>query len=120
LFTFSGLVISSGAMWTYAFTAPALAREAPQLLASDSSIIKAVLVFMAAGQIGWLFLLLASWRANILPRWAVLAASMSIFLAVVLTLFAQTQLIRFIYNVLFGAGPALLGYVLWRERPAEA
>jgi len=107
-------------MWTYAFTAPALAQEAPQLPASDSSIITAVLVAMAAGLVGWFFLLLASWRANILPRWAVLAAIMSIVLAVNLTPFAQTQLMRFIYNVLLGAGPALLGYVLWRERPAEA
>jgi hypothetical protein len=49
-FAFSALTISSGAMWTYAFTAPVLAREAPYLLTSATSgIVRAVLASMFLG-----------------------------------------------------------------------
>jgi hypothetical protein len=110
------MVLSSGAMWTYAFTAPVLAREAPYLLTSASSgIIKAVIGSMALGQVGWLLLTIVSLRARVIPRWAVLVAIFSILLVVVMTPFAQTQLLRFIYNVLLGAGPLAIGYVLWRN-----
>jgi hypothetical protein len=113
---FSAMVLSSGAMWTYAFTAPVLAREAPYLLTSASSgIIKAVIGSMALGQVGWLLLTIVSLRARVIPRWAVLVAIFSILLVVVMTPFAQTQLLRFIYNVLLGAGPLAIGYVLWRN-----
>jgi hypothetical protein len=36
-------------------------------------------------------------------------------LVVIMTPFAQTQLLRLIYNVLLGAGPLAIGYVLWRR-----
>ena len=116
--SFSALVVSSGAMWTYAFTAPVLAREAPQVLTSaNSGIIRAVLGSMALGQIGWLLLLLVSLRATIIPRWALWVAILSIALVVVLTPFAQTQFMRLIYNVLLGAGPLAIGFVVWRIHP---
>ena len=38
----------------------------------------------------------------------------SIILVVVMTPFAQTQLLRLIYNILLGVGPLSIGYVLWR------
>jgi hypothetical protein len=117
-FTFSFLVISSGAMWTYAFTAPVLAHSIPKLLTSaDSGIIRAVLISMALGQIGWLLLLLISLRIRKLPRWALLVSISSIFGVIVLTPFTQTQVIRLIYNLLLGAGPLAIGYVLWRMKP---
>jgi hypothetical protein len=116
-FTFSAMVISSGAMWSYAFTAPVLAREAPHLLTSTSSgIIQAVIGSMALGQIGWLLLAIVSLRARIVPRWALLIAIVSNILVVIMTPFAQTQLLRLIFNVLLGAGPLAIGYVLWQYR----
>lgn len=115
-FAFSALVISFGAMWTYAFTAPVLAREAPHLLTSASSgIIQAVVGSMALGQVGWLILVVASLRAGVIPRWALFIAILSIILVVIMTPFAQTQLLRLIYNLLLGAGPLAIGYVLWRS-----
>lgn len=66
--TFATLVLSAGAMWTYAFTAPALAQNAPGLLTSTGSgVIRAVLGCMALGQVGWLLLLIVSLRARIIP-----------------------------------------------------
>lgn len=119
LLAFAALVASTGAMWTYAFTAPALAHEAPQLLTSvDSGIIRAVLGSMALGQFGWLLLLLVSLRGRAVPRWALLTAIISIILVVVMTPYAQTQLTRLMYNLLLGAGPLAVGYVLWKNRPA--
>jgi hypothetical protein len=121
LLAFSAMVLSAGAMWTYAVTAPFLAREAPELLTSASSgIIRAVLASMALGQVGWLLLALVSLRAKVIPQWALLLAVGSIALVLVLTPFAQTQLLRLIYNVLVGAGPLAVGYVLWRTRWLEA
>lgn len=116
-FAFSALVISSGAMWTYTFTAPVLAREAPHLLTSASSgIIKAVIGSMALGQVGWLSLAIVSLRGRILPRWALIVAIACIILAIIMTPFANTQLLRLIYNVLLGVGPLAIGYVLSRLR----
>jgi hypothetical protein len=116
--TFSTLVLSAGSMWTYAFTAPALAQDAPGLLTSpDSGVVRAVLVSMAVGQVGWLLLLLVSLRARIIPRWALIIAILSICMVVVLTPFAQNQALRFIYNLLLGLGPLAIGFVLWRIEP---
>ena len=113
---FSALVISSGAMWTYTFTAPHLAREAPNVLTSaDSGVIQAVLGSMILGQIGWLMLLLISLRGRTVPRWSLIVAILSIFLVVVLTPFTQTQFMRLVFNVLLGAGPLVVGFVLWRS-----
>ena len=71
ILSFSALVVSSGTMWTYAFTAPVLAREVPDLLTSPSSeIIQAVIASMALGQIGWLFLVLVSFKTRKVPRWS--------------------------------------------------
>jgi hypothetical protein len=114
--TFSALVISSGAMWTYAFTAPVLARDAPLLLTSASSgIIRAVLGSLALGQFGWLLLAVVSLKARVVPRWALLVAIFSIVLVIIMTPFAQTPFLRLIYNVVLGVGPLVVGYVLWRQ-----
>jgi hypothetical protein len=42
------------------------------------------------------------------------AAVGSIVLALVLTPFAATPFLRLLFNVLLGAGPLAVGYVLWR------
>ena len=113
---FAALVVSAGAMWTYAFTAPVLAREAPELLTSPTSgIIRSVVGSVALGQAGWLVLALVSLKAGGVPRWASLVAVASIVLAMVMIPFAQTQLTRFIFNVLLAAGPLAMGYVLWQR-----
>ncbi|MGD8814824.1 MAG: hypothetical protein PVI78_10155 [Anaerolineales bacterium] len=113
---FAALVISTGAMWTYAFTAPVLAREAPQLLTTVSSgIVQAVLLSMMLGQIGWFLLVVVSFKANIIPRWALFVAVFSMILVIVMTAFAQTPILRLIYNLLLGMGPLAIGYVLWRH-----
>ena len=115
---FAALVLSTGAMWTYAFTAPVLAREAPDLLTSPSSgIIRAVLGSMALGQAGWLLLLLVSLKGKAIPRWALTVAIASILLVVILTPYAQSQVLRLLCNILLGAGPLAVGYVLWRGQP---
>jgi len=112
---FAALVLSTGAMWTYAFSAPALARQAPDLLSSPSSgIVRAVLGSMALGQVGWLLLLVVSLRSKSAPRWALITALASILLVVLLTPFAQTRFLRLVYNILLGAGPLAVGYSLWR------
>lgn len=114
--SFFMLVLSSGAMWTYAFTAPELAREAPQLLTSPSSgIIQSVITSMAIGQIGWLLLVLVSFKSGKIPRWALWVSIISIVLVVVMTPFTQSQLDRLIFNILLSVGPLAIGYVLWRE-----
>jgi hypothetical protein len=111
---FTGLVISTGAMWTYAFTAPALARGAPYLLSSSTSaIIKAVMGSMVVGQLGWLLLLVVSLKGRGVPRWALVVAILSIVLVVIATPYVQTQVHRLLYNVLLGIGPLAVGYVLW-------
>ena len=116
ILSFSALVVSSGAMWTYVFTAPVLAREVPDLLTSPSSgIIQAVIASMALGQIGWLLMVLVSFKSRNIPRWSLWVSITSIILVVVMTPFAQTQLLRLIYNILLGAGPLAIGYVLWRN-----
>jgi len=112
---FSALVISSGAMWTYAFTAPVLAREAPILLTSPTSgIVQAVLAAMLVGQVGWLLMAATSVWANVIPRWSALIAVVSILIAIGLVPFAKTQFLRLVFNTLLGAGPLAVGYVLWR------
>jgi len=117
IIAFSALAISTGAMWTYAFTAPVLAREAPSLLTSTSSgVIKAVLFSMILGQEGWLLMAASAFLVNVIPRWASLVAITSIILVVVMTPFAQTQLLRLVYNVLLGVGPLAVGFVLWRGK----
>lgn len=116
LISFFSLVLSSGAMWTYAFTAPELAREAPHLLTSPSSgIIRSVMGSLALGQLGWLLLVLISFRSKKLPKWALWVSISSLLLVIVLTPVAQTQILRLIYNILLGAGPLAIGYVLWRN-----
>ena len=118
---FSALVISSGAMWTYAFTAPVLAREAPHLLASpNSGIIQAVLASMVLGQVGWLMLLLVSIRGRNVSRWATILALVCISLVVVLAPYTQTQFMRLLYNVLLGTGPLVVGFALWRSQSVPA
>ena len=113
--SFSMLVLSSGAMWTYTFTAPELARKAPQLLTSPSGgIVRSVMASLALGQIGWLLLVLVSFRSRKIPRWALWVSIISILLVIVITPLAQSQLLRLIYNILLGAGPLAVGYVLWR------
>jgi hypothetical protein len=114
--SFSMLVLSSGAMWTYAFTAPQLAVEAPQLLTSPSSrIVRSVIASLALGQIGWLLLVLVSFRSRKIPKWALWVSFSSILLVIIMTPFTQTQFLRLFYNVLLGAGPLAIGYVLWRD-----
>ena len=109
------MTISTGAMWTYAFTAPDLAREIPALLTDPTSgIVRAVIASMFIGQIGWLLMGLVALRANVIPRWAAVVAIGSILLAMALTPFAETQFIRFVFNLLLGAGPLAVGWVLWR------
>ena len=115
LIAFFALVLSSGAMWTYAFSAPDLAREAPQLLTSPySGIIQAVIVSMALGQIGWLLLILVSFKTKLISHWALWIAILSIVLVGGLAPFAHTQLLRLIYNILLGVGPLMIGYALWK------
>ncbi len=120
LFAVSAQTISTGAMWTYAFTAPVLAREAPFLLTSASSgIVKAVIGSMFLGQIGWLLMAIMALKAKVIPQWASLVAIGSIILVVVMTPFAQTQILRLIYNILLGAGPLAIGYVLWKGKRSK-
>jgi hypothetical protein len=112
---FSAMAISTGAMWTYTFTAPALAREAPFLLTSSTSgIVRAVVASLFLGQVGWLLMAVIALWAKEIPQWASLVAVGSIVLVVLMTPFAQTQLLRLIYNVLLGAGPLAIGFVLWK------
>jgi hypothetical protein len=114
---FTGLVISTGAMWTYAFTAPELARNAPQLLSSSTSaIIRAVMGSLVVGQLGWLMLLVVSLKGRVVPRWALVLAILSIILVVIATPYVQSQVHRLLYNVLLGIGPLVVGYVLWRSQ----
>lgn len=121
LICFFMLVLSAGAMWTYAFTAPELAREAPQLLTSPSSgIVRSVITSLALGQIGWLLLVLVSFRSGRIPKWALLVSISSILLVILMTPIAQTQLLRLIYNILLGAGPLAIGFVLWRDHQSDA
>ena len=111
---FTGLVISTGGMWTYAFTAPALARDAPHLLSSSNSvIIQAVMGSLVLGQFGWLLLLVVSLKGRVVPRWALFVAILSIVLVVIATPYVQTQFHRLLYNVVLGSGPLAVGYVLW-------
>ncbi len=117
LISFSALMLSSGAMWTYAFTAPVLAAESPSLLTSTSSgIIRATLGSLALGQMGWLLMTIQAFITKVIPRWSSIVAISSIILVIALTPFAQTQFLRLIYNVLLGAGPLAIGFVLWRGR----
>jgi hypothetical protein len=119
-FTYATLVLSSGAMWTYTLTAPVLASEAPELLTSPSSgIIQSVLLSLAIGQVGWLFLVLISFRTREIPRWALLVSIISSVLVLLMTPFVQTQLLRLIYNILLGAGPLGIGFVLWKDRSGK-
>ena len=53
-------------------------------------------------------------KAKAIPQRASLVAIGSIVLVVVMMPFAQTQLLRLIYNALLGAGPLTIGFVLWR------
>jgi hypothetical protein len=114
---FTGLVISTGAMWTYAFTAPALARDAPHMLSSSTSvIIQAVMGSLILGQFGWLLLLIISLKGSGFPRWALVVAILSIIIVVMATPYVQTQFHRLLYNVLLGIGPLVVGFVLWRSQ----
>ena len=111
---FTGAAASLGAMWTYAFTAPVLAREAPDLLTSTGSgIVRAVVVSMFLGQVGWLVIAVAAWRANAIPRWASIVAVGSSVLAIGIAPLAQTQFLRLSYSVVLGIGPLVVGYALY-------
>ncbi len=69
LITFAALSISTGTMWTYAFPAPVLAREAPFLLNLDSRwIVKGVIGSIFLYQIGWLLKAIVVQTAKEIPQ----------------------------------------------------
>ena len=117
IFAFFAVTLSAGAMWTYAFTAPIVAREAPALLTDASHcLIVAVLGSMLIGQVGWLLMGISALRANVIPKWASLILIASVLLVIAMAPLATTQLYRLAYNTLLGVGPITIGYVLWRDK----
>jgi hypothetical protein len=69
---------------------------------------------MVLGQVGWLLMALVDWWAAVIPRWASAVSLGAIFVTLIMAPWAQTQFLRLVFNILLGAGPLAIGYVLWR------
>jgi len=115
LAAYLGIQLSAGAIWSYAFVAPAIAPIAPELLASPSSgVVRWTLISFLLGQVGWLLAGLWTFWVAVLPRWSSLTLVLSIAAGIALAPFADTQLLRLLFNILLGIGPGAIGVALWR------
>jgi hypothetical protein len=112
---FIGIQLSAGAIWSYAFATPAIAPVAPDLLTNPSSgIVRATLISFLLGQLGWLMVGTWTFWVGLLPRWSSLTLILSIAAGIAIAPFADTQILRFLFNVLLGIGPGVIGMVMWR------
>ena len=116
LTAFVGVLLSIGANWTYAFVSPVLAQQVPYVLEGDPAgrgLITALMVSYLSAQVGLLFLGFSMLWAGVFPRWVSWTLIGSILAVWALSPFAGTQGLRFLYNILIGAGPIVIGYYLF-------
>jgi hypothetical protein len=106
---FIGTVLVAGFFWSSAFVAPILAVEAPQLLAVSSlpGFFRSFIVF----GLGWLLFGVATLRAGVYPRGAVVLLIVGAVLIVI-----RLPLI----SVVLDAAVAWMGYVLFTGRDIAA
>ena len=69
LTAFLGTVLLAGALWFELFITPALAAEAPELLAAELGLPGFILMLLL-GAVGWVLFGVATLRAGVYPRWA--------------------------------------------------
>jgi hypothetical protein len=116
-----GVILSTGANWTYAFVSPGIAQNAPYLLEGDPAgqgLITAIMVSYLVGQISILILGVSMLFVKVFPKWVSLTLIGSILAVGVLSSFADTQMSRVLYNVLIGLEPIVIGYYLY-TKPAN-
>jgi hypothetical protein len=104
LVAFLGTVLAAGALWSELFITPALAAEAPELLAAELGIPGFVLIALL-GAVGWVLFGVATMRAGVYPRWAALF----LMIGGVLAYFFPLPLAGIIFSVTV----AYLGFMLF-------
>jgi hypothetical protein len=123
LIAFVGVILSTGANWTYAFVSPAIAQSAPHLLEGDPAgqgLVTAIMTSYLAAQMGLLVLGISMLRAKVFPRWVSYTLICSIIIVGILSPFAGTQFLRFLYNGVIGLGPIVVGWYLFTKHTALA
>ena len=120
---FTGIALSFGANWGYAFMAPYLASQNPGLL--DASFTDpnwgvlgtGFLLSYLAGGLSWLLVGITTLLARVLPGWVGLAIIVSIILVAVAPV-ETTGPGGILVNALLSAGPIAAGFALWAEKAA--
>ena len=69
LVAFLGTVLLAGALWFELFITPALATEAPELVAEELGLTGFILMLLV-GAVGWVLFGVATLRAGVYPKWA--------------------------------------------------
>lgn len=128
LITFFGVVLAQGATWDQAFTQPALALVAPELLEAEppGSIIFGILLSFGLVNLGWLLFAVAVLRAQVYPRPAALLLIVG-SLGGLLSLLAVggppggvLMYVGIVFDILFFGAIAWMGFVLLTGRDAAA
>jgi hypothetical protein len=123
IIAFVGVVLSTGANWTYAFVSPAISKNAPYLLEGDPAgqgLVNAIMISYLMAQIGLFVLGISMLRTNIFPKWVSITLIGSIIFVGILSPFAESQFLRVLYNVIIGLGPIVIGYYLFANHTAFA
>ncbi len=123
LLAFTGIALSLGANWGYAFMAPYLESQNPSLLDTPFSDpnwgvlgVGFALSYLAGG-VGWLFAGIITLIARVLPRWVGLTIVVSIILAGFAP-FETNGPGGILVNGFLSAGPIAAGFALWTEAAA--
>ncbi len=117
LAAFCGTALAVGSFWATAFFAPAMAASDPAgfdaLQGPPGRLADAFVVTIAAFVLGWGLFGLASWRARVYPRAAVLLLMIGTPLAI-----GTLLVVGFPTGIFFSAAVAWLGYTLWSAKGA--
>ncbi len=106
LAAFLGTVLLVGVLWFELFITPDLATRAPELAEAELGLAGFILVFLL-GIIGWLLFGVATLRAGVYPKLAVVL----VMVGVVISYFPIP-----LSGIIFSAGIAWLGLLLFKDR----
>ena len=110
LVAFLGTVLSAGAAWFALFIAPALATEAPELVAAELGLTGFILTSFFA-VVGWVLFGVATLRAGVYPR----GAAVLLIVGGVIAFFPLP-----LVGVIFSVAIAWLGFLLFTGRGEAA
>lgn len=128
LITFFGAVLTQGATWDQAFTQPALAVAAPELLEADppGPIIFGLLLSYGLVNLGWLLFAVAALRARVFPRPAsllLIVGSLGGLLSLTLAGAPPGGVLLYVgivFDILFFGAIAWMGLIVFTGRGASA